>query len=176
MSSPQAPRRSPRTSAPCDCSGDASQICGDGDHLNIYIDNSFAAASVTAVEGYTYKGCVKDNIGGQRFLDARQTTAGTMTPAQCAALCGPKYAYFGVEYGAECSCGDAVPGTSDIVSEDQCDMACAGDATALCGASNRLTVYASNSPTTPPVTSDPTPGVGAFAYKFCGSDNPAAAR
>ena len=52
-----------------------------------------------------------------------------------------------MEYGNECYCGDA----SDLVaagatnaSESDCNMACSGDPTAVCGAGNRISYYTWN--------------------------------
>ena len=47
----------------------------------------------------------------------------------------------------ECWCGNSLAAAATKASaESQCNMKCMGDATALCGGSNRLTLYTHNSP------------------------------
>lgn len=121
------------------CAGDSSQVCGAGDHLSIYLDSTYSAASVATVQGATYSGCVIDNAG-DRVFKSHQASSDNMTPQTCSTICGG-YAYFGIEFGRECYCGDNAPTTAQYAADDQCDMTCAGDSTALCGAGDRLSVY-----------------------------------
>lgn len=90
-----------------------------------------------------------------------------MTPALCAAYC-TQYAWFGVEYGAECYCGP-YPASSAVLATKQtdCNMACPGDKTALCGAGNRLQMYKSSDPSK--VNHDPAvvQSAGNYTYYNC---------
>lgn len=87
-----------------------------------------------------------------------------MTVETCLSACD-SFAYAALEYGRylshlspstfdylanfrdrECWCGDSLAPTATKASaESQCNMKCLGDATELCGGSNRLTLYTHNS-------------------------------
>ncbi|KAL8699377.1 MAG: hypothetical protein Q9201_006035 [Fulgogasparrea decipioides] len=57
-----------------------------------------------------------------------------------------QYNYAGIEYGRECWCGDALaPSSAQATAESQCNKKCPGDATEICGAGNRLTLYTKKS-------------------------------
>lgn len=51
------------------------------------------------------------------------------------------YSLFGVEYGGERYCGDELQSGSVLVDDEDCNMACPGNAAEMCGAGNRLSVY-----------------------------------
>lgn len=61
-----------------------------------------------------------------------------MTPKYCAQQCmlwQPDFVYSGVAFKTECWCGSSLQGTgvNTKVSDAECSMACAGDASAICG-------------------------------------------
>ncbi len=66
-----------------------------------------------------------------------------MTIDVCAAYCITSlgYTFFGVEYGGECYCGNEFATGSVAAPAGDCNMSCPGDATKMCGAGNRLSVY-----------------------------------
>lgn len=122
------------------CSGDASQICGAGDHLNIYINNAYVAPSIAAIEGYTYKGCRTEPAVG-RALPDRVYGDDSLTPSTCASLCSADgFIYAGLEFGRECWCSNTLYG-GEWVDDSECSMLCGGDKGSFCGAGGRLTVY-----------------------------------
>jgi len=82
-----------------------------------------------------------------------------MTLDKCAAYCS-KYAFFGVEYGQECFCGNALLNNSRNQSASSCNVACPGNATELCGGGNRLNLYLYNTSAAAATTSV-SPGVSA---------------
>ena len=52
------------------------------------------------------------------------------------------YTYAGVQFGAECFCGNEQPGQQFLASvESECNMRCPGDNQAKCGGSYRMNVY-----------------------------------
>lgn len=53
-----------------------------------------------------------------------------MTLAECATFCA-SYTYYGVEYGTECYCGNAIAASAVVASN--CTVPCGGDDTQLCG-------------------------------------------
>lgn len=86
------------------------------------------------------QGCYVDNAGGQRALSGDSTGSNTMTVQQCSAFCR-RYQLFGLEYGSECWCGDALGSQSSLAPDSDCSFPCAGNAAQKCGAGNRLDVY-----------------------------------
>ncbi|KAG8867272.1 hypothetical protein FRB98_004265 [Tulasnella sp. 332] len=75
-----------------------------------------------------------------------------MTNTLCESTCaGMGYLYAGTEYADECYCGNTIGGSIDLTDSD-CNMACAGDSTKICGGSYRLSVYRSGAITAPLAT------------------------
>jgi len=101
-----------------------------------------------------------------------------MTLESCAAFCaGNKY--FGTEYGGECYCGNLLAASSAEADQADCSMPCTGDATELCGAGNRLSLYSTDDVTAPPPTSQPETVVGddddatVWTFEDCYTENAA---
>lgn len=190
------------------CPADGTQPCGgDGGYISVFYDStkynpttgictgcSTAVAPVGggggAVTGviektvgpYNYIGCYTEAPTG-RALSSGIYAYDSMTPDTCAANC-TGYSYFGVEYGRECYCGNALAAGS-VVSpngDSDCNMPCGGNSTELCGAGSRLTLYQLNGTITPvPSSSTTAPGttptstlgpankatVGSYSYYGC---------
>lgn len=49
------------------------------------------------------------------------------------------YTYAGLEYGAECYCGNKLP--VNIAKQEECNNECKGEKGSICGGVNRLSVY-----------------------------------
>ncbi|KAK7751400.1 hypothetical protein SLS62_006656 [Diatrype stigma] len=113
------------------------------------------------------QGCYVDNTGGQRALSADSTGSNTMTVQQCSVFCR-RHPLFGLEYGRECWCGDALGSQSRLAPDSECSFPCAGDPAQKCGAGNRLDVYQNGAyaPRTP-ATNIP----GGARYLGCYVDN-----
>ena len=178
------------------CSGNSSEYCGGSNRLDVYQVNGslpVPTASPTSTPGtpsvvpsagdFSYIGCFTDS-GSNRALTGRSNPVygATLTVEACAAACAG-YTYFGVEYSAECYCGNSLMGGSALAAggsnptQNMCDMTCDGDTSEYCGGPNRLNTYqynatlASASPTptpTGPITVEA--GVG-FSYLGCYSDS-----
>ncbi|KAK6220804.1 hypothetical protein LQW54_001722 [Pestalotiopsis sp. IQ-011] len=133
------------------CSGDGQLMCGDAGYLSIVSNGAPPTFQppVTQTSGlnntWTYQGCFPDNLNNKRTLPWQLLLPGTLTATQCLYQCG-KFGYMaaGLEYGQECYCGD----TSDVISaaaakqpETDCNIACAGNASAICGGGSRLSMY-----------------------------------
>ncbi|KAI0911180.1 heme peroxidase [Ustulina deusta] len=122
------------------CAGDPSEYCGAGNRLNLYYSNTTAGPSQPLVVGnYSWYGCQTEGTD-VRALPGQALVNGNMTLGACATFC-EGFTYFGTEYGAECYCGDEFGEGSVVAPSGECSMACNGDATQLCGAGNRLSVY-----------------------------------
>ncbi|XP_029468385.1 WSC domain-containing protein 1 [Rhinatrema bivittatum] len=94
----------------------------------------------TATNKGTYVGCFSDDsedraMKGVVFYDLRK-----MTVSHCQEACAERaYLYAGLEYGAECYCGNKLPVTS--AKEDECNNECKGGKGSVCGGVNRLSVF-----------------------------------
>ncbi|KAI0203467.1 WSC domain-containing protein [Astrocystis sublimbata] len=128
------------------CPGNSTQRCGTNHRVSIWGTSApvqvIPARAPPTVGDYQYAGCYLDS-NPSRALASKQTASSDMTNGACATFCSG-YKYFATEYSSECYCGDIVaPGNTKAASAD-CSMVCAGDDSQLCGAGNRLTLYAIN--------------------------------
>jgi hypothetical protein len=106
------------------------------------------------VGAWNYLGCFTD-APAQRALTGAATGSDQMTLAMCAEYC-KDYIYFGVEYSAECYCGNTLGKGSVSAPQAECNMICSGLECNYCGAGNRLSLYAKGDA---PVPSSPTDAV-----------------
>ncbi|KAE9375954.1 WSC-domain-containing protein [Stipitochalara longipes BDJ] len=95
--------------------------------------------SSVAIPGYVYNGCYTEATG-QRALTGYAYYDDSMTVEKCAAACST-FAWFGVEYGRECYCGNSPNLGSVSTSETECSFSCPGNSAETCGAGNRLNMY-----------------------------------
>ncbi|KAL1847140.1 hypothetical protein VTK73DRAFT_10417 [Phialemonium thermophilum] len=135
------------------CNDNATEYCGAGLRLNLYYQNVTTTdptgpRAKPTVGLYKWFGCYTEATN-QRALSSKSYAQDNVTLESCAAFCSG-YQYFGTEYGRECYCGDSFnDGSVPAPSVDDCSFPCAGDATELCGAGNRLDVYSKDlSPST----------------------------
>ena len=71
-----------------------------------------------------------------------------MSPGKCISLCRKKgFNYAGVQFGAECFCGNTAPPTSELAPAGDCKMPCTGDSSQICGAGNRMNVFSTSGAT-----------------------------
>lgn len=116
------------------CPGNASETCGAGDRLDVY-----QKTGAPPPQPYTAKGCYSDDPNN-RALTGASTVNNNLSIELCAVIC-KGYAYFGVEYFRECYCGNTLATSSVLQPAAQCDAACSGDSTEICGGSSRLNLY-----------------------------------
>lgn len=132
------------------CTGDQTQTCGAGGRMNIISKgtptvDSPPTAQTGGLGSWAYKGCVEDNINDKRTFFWQLFFPGVMTAKMCLDRCA-KYGYMaaGLEYGEECYCGDpANIATSGATyrPDIECNVVCAGNASAYCGGGSRLSTY-----------------------------------
>jgi hypothetical protein len=91
-----------------------------------------------AVASYQALGCYVDNASNIRILSATKYTDDYMTTNGCSNFCS-KYKYFGLEFGRECYCGDALASTNSA--DPKCSMACSGNKQEICGGRSAINVY-----------------------------------
>ncbi|KAI0909694.1 WSC domain-containing protein [Ustulina deusta] len=133
------------------CSGNGDVNCGGAGYLTIYskgTPTTFQPPTVqtSGLNGtWTYQGCYNDNINNARSLPWQVLMPGTMTATTCLHQCAQfGYAAAGLEYGQECFCGDPVDLTNAGATkqpETDCNIVCAGNASAICGGGSRLSTY-----------------------------------
>lgn len=161
------------------CAGDNQEVCGNGNRLNVYVNNLYNMPVPVNVAGFPYVGCYTDSP--VRTLTGKFTGADDMTVEKCASFCAA-YAYFGVEYGRECFCGNVLAVGSGPAPETECTFKCPGAPSELCGAGFRLNLYGPAD--APPPTSTSTsssstqssvatssPDVSGYVYEGCYSDS-----
>ena len=125
-------------SHPCD--GDASEICGGDNRLNVY---SFGKPPTTAAppapSSYVSDGCYTEATNS-RALTGSVFYDDLMTVEKCASVCDG-YDLFGVEYGRECYCGNILMDGSVQAPSSECGKTCPGNKAEKCGGGNRLNIY-----------------------------------
>ncbi|KAK0718950.1 WSC domain-containing protein [Apiosordaria backusii] len=137
------------------CAGNYSQVCGDANRLNVFSNAQCLQEpeSPLSVGGFNYQACWTDQVGARSLADVVERSD-NMTVEACAAIC-EDFNFFGVEFGRECFCGNVLGG--EIAPESDCTYRCAGASNQLCGAVDRLNLYAAVVPTTTEVVVAPTP-------------------
>ncbi|KAI0820881.1 hypothetical protein BC628DRAFT_1412846 [Trametes gibbosa] len=118
---------------------------------------------------FTFLGCFTDQ--GARSLGAATFVNTTgMTVESCVTFCSSKDLNFaGLEFGQECWCGDEIANGGTNATESDCNFACTGDASEICGAGNRLSVYWNG--VAPPPPPETVPSVGLWNSLGCFSDS-----
>ncbi|KAI1799599.1 WSC-domain-containing protein [Daldinia bambusicola] len=125
-------------------------------------DNVPRAANGTAA----YFGCYADSATGGRTLAKDFYYSDSMTVDSCASYCqGKNYALFGVEYGAECYCGNSAKTSAPASVESDCSMACKGNSTQVCGGSGRVSIW--NNTLYVPTHNMAATGGSGYAYLGC---------
>jgi hypothetical protein len=134
------------------------------------LHSSFAARSAASISGYDYQGCYTE-ADGMRALTGLAYFDDYMTVAKCATACS-SFSYFGVEYGRECYCGNALNKGSVLAPVGDCSFTCPGYGAQTCGAGNRLDLYLKASTAAPaPAPDNPTaPTPATFSSIGCYSD------
>jgi hypothetical protein len=128
------------------CSGDSTAYCGGGNRLNMYFsDNSTKASTdpmnVDTTGAYSFYSCYKDNVRALSVL----ATSDSMSVDQCRKIAAAGgYLWFGTEYERECWTGDSLAAGTGNATASECNMACKGMPSQLCGGPSRLSLYKRN--------------------------------
>ncbi|KAI1478385.1 putative glyoxal oxidase [Daldinia eschscholtzii] len=132
------------------CGGNSQVMCGGPGYLSVYSKGTPQTFKEPAPiknvnDTWTYQGCYEDNVNNKRTLFWSLRFPNTMTPEQCLGKCASfGYAAGGLEYGEECYCGDPIDvdtSGATLKPESECNIVCAGNATAICGGGARLSLY-----------------------------------
>ncbi|KAG4441379.1 hypothetical protein IFR05_003136 [Cadophora sp. M221] len=92
------------------------------------------------IGAYSYYGCQTEGTGVRALDGGFFFNETAMTLEMCAANCAG-FKYWGVEYGAECYCGNEFQTGSLAVPNADCSFPCPGNPLEFCGAGNRLSTY-----------------------------------
>ena len=136
------------------CAGSASEICGGSNRLTMFqktgttsttgtsaTSTPTASTVATLPKGWKSYGCYVDGTYG-RILNNQQPDNAKLTVESCVATCiGLGYGIAGMEYGVQCFCDSFTRNQAALTTNDQCNMACAGNSSEFCGAGNRVSVY-----------------------------------
>jgi hypothetical protein len=127
------------------CGGNSAQTCGGSSRLNVYNNTLYEPSSIVpSVAPYDLKGCFIDSSTARGLSSFVYTSATNMTVEICVGKCSGKgYSFAGVEYGAECYCGNTLASTSTPAPLSDCNMFCNGNTKEFCGSSKRMLVYSS---------------------------------
>ncbi|KAK1994677.1 WSC domain-containing protein [Colletotrichum falcatum] len=134
------------------CGGKPDEMCGGPNRMTIISKGKPAAYQPPTPQtsgfngSWAYQGCLSYE-GTVRPLPWQIFFRDVNTANMCLDKCSSfGYAAAGLEYGDECYCGDpqnvavAMPQVS-YVPESQCNVVCAGNASAICGGGARLSMY-----------------------------------
>ena len=141
------------------CGGNPNLICGGPSALSVYNNTARALprepGEVPNVEEYLSIGCWTEGTTG-RALAGASIVLSNMTVEYCVGYCSAAgFAYAGLEYSAECHCGQTI-GNGAMKATEGCNMLCAGDKFAFCGGVGRLNVYAKDGAASSPPSPSPT--------------------
>lgn len=180
------------------CNGNQTEFCGGSSRLNVYdyqnqplpsspstpttsaastpsagspsVVTTAAAAATGFPTGWTPQGCWVDAAQG-RILQFQAPNSDTLTPQSCASICSSAgYIVSGTEYSTQCFCGNGIQNDGVQAPSTDCNMACGGDSTQICGAGDRLSIVSKGTPAAilPPAA---IPQVGDWTYQGCYTDN-----
>ncbi len=148
-----------------------------------YTAQAQTATPTAAAEGlpllWVYKGCYTDNVNARtlsQLLPFQQPNNANLTVQSCISLCYQHgYSIAGLKFQNQCFCDDAIyNGGTPAPSQSDCNLPCPGNATEVCGGTNRISIYSyepmakhmsaavqtgrqTSRPTTPEPTATPVP-------------------
>ena len=113
------------------CIGDSSDYkCGGPMKWSVY--------SIEEPKPFTGQ-CIKDYYHGVQILGEGVAVDG-LTVEKCLESC-KNHKYAGVQNGNACHCAKEFARGLEILADSDCDMACVGDQTQICGGSNKMNIY-----------------------------------
>ncbi|KDQ33034.1 glycoside hydrolase family 71 protein [Pleurotus ostreatus PC15] len=119
-----------------------------------------STSSASPTPSFAYAGCYVDSSNA-RILNGGSTTSSTLSVNSCISSCSARgFVYAGTEYGKECWCGSVLASGAARAAESDCKMTCSGQASDICGGSNRMSLYRLSSGTS---SSSPAPSSSAAA-------------
>ncbi|KAK6337153.1 hypothetical protein TWF718_009937 [Orbilia javanica] len=134
------------------CPGKASELCGGGNRIQLYKNPSYQPPNAPNLGAWSAGGCYTDSVESRGLEHG--TTDSAMTIQKCLQFAaGFKYA--AVQYHNECFWGNVLKSSSVPAASGECDAACAGDNSQMCGGGNRLSLYVNGNYQEPQVPEEP---------------------
>ncbi|KAF9446564.1 hypothetical protein P691DRAFT_794299 [Macrolepiota fuliginosa MF-IS2] len=121
------------------CSGNATELCGGSNRLNIFTNGKPSPQIVQEIDNGTwvYQGCYTDSVSARTLINPVNIPLG-VTASTCVAACQSlSYAFAGIETGRECCMCMILTRVSD----NDCRQICDADVAQYCGNGNRLAIY-----------------------------------
>ncbi|KAL0948997.1 hypothetical protein HGRIS_009096 [Hohenbuehelia grisea] len=136
----------PHTQCNMACTGNSSETCGAGDHMEAFQGpNPPRAAQLPAGwSAFADAPCARDSAA-RMFVDtfiAGPLLAATNTPAACVDLCIQNgFDKAGVEGGDECYCGTEFRSAPELIDQGECNQPCQGAPGIFCGGNFAIQLY-----------------------------------
>lgn len=116
-------------------------------------------------------GCATDRQKAVMALTSKSTSSTSMSVDTCATFCAGSQ-YYGLEYAAECYCGNTlnapnfITNTTSVPKSSICNMRCSGRGDQLCGGPNAISLYKNTAYVAPQIKNQ----IGSFSSKGCITD------
>lgn len=155
------PTTAPESDCNAPCNGNPLETCGRNNRFSIWEDPTYPAVDLsTIVSDYTSLGCYVEGTG-YRAVSYRQDQldSNSLTTEECLSAWGNEYyPLAATEFGGECYCSYMLQGGITPAPATDCNMACTGNPTKICGGPDRLNLYeAKILESTQPCGSNPPP-------------------
>ena len=135
------------------CAGNNTQACGGPDRMSVWSNITFQSYAppkpqTTGLPGnFQYQGCLTDTPQPRILPYEVQDFQTNLSVPLCLQRCMDfGFSAASVEYGTQCYCGDDIDRQAKGVpylNEQQCNTACIGDPTAMCGGAGAMNYYTS---------------------------------
>ncbi|TFL02773.1 WSC domain-containing protein [Pterulicium gracile] len=137
----------PRSTCNQPCSGNKKEKCGGANLIEVFYTPAHVADGPfvrPGANGYVVVECRSDAVANRTLPVLATDLAKPVEMSSCTKACkAGGYTFAGVEFGAECFCGNELSPSSRVVDWDDCfDVPCEGDRKEVCGGPDRLLVYA----------------------------------
>ncbi|KAI0667510.1 hypothetical protein C8Q78DRAFT_1105323 [Trametes maxima] len=157
------------------CTGDANEICGAGNRLSVYWDGvppPPPPTTVPSVGQWESLGCFNDSVNA-RVLAVGVNVPGPFTVEGCTTACqNANFPLAGMEFAGQCFCDTQIENGGAPTPAGDCNMACTGNSTQLCGGPNRLNGGGGGGGATPIDVAPVKKGLPApWTYAACYVDN-----
>ncbi|GAB7360852.1 hypothetical protein MBLNU230_g0838t1 [Neophaeotheca triangularis] len=108
-----------------------------------------SATTIPSGSGFEYVGCYNETVGFEEAGGVRAVQEGNfsamndLTIEACLEHCSEagSYQYVGIEYGRECYCGAYLSTLSEEIDDSNCNFACNGNRSQVCGGQLAITLY-----------------------------------
>ncbi|KAF8264818.1 WSC domain-containing protein [Lactarius quietus] len=130
------------------CAGNSTETCGGSNSLNLYWNGHPPPPQPTIVQNvdneWGVEACFNDSTTA-RTLSAQVSVQGgpyNNTVRNCLGACKAEYyLYAGLELAQQCWCGNSTMNYAVGIDPKNCDLACSGNSSEICGGADALVLY-----------------------------------